>query len=85
MIPSTAPARIIVATSLEVDDVKDLLSWAINILSHPNDTIIALHVLVGKEPKKLVPKSREYKRFRRAKSFVLSAMGEFAKTCQCKQ
>ncbi|XP_056692709.1 probable receptor-like serine/threonine-protein kinase At5g57670 isoform X2 [Spinacia oleracea] len=84
MIPSTAPARIIVATSLEVDDVKDLLSWAINILSHPNDTIIALHVL-GKEPKKLVPKSREYKRFRRAKSFVLSAMGEFAKTCQCKQ
>ncbi|XP_021755894.1 probable receptor-like serine/threonine-protein kinase At5g57670 [Chenopodium quinoa] len=86
MIPcSTAPATVIVATSLEFDDAKDLLSWAINILSHPNDTIIALHVIVGKEPKKLVPKSRDYRRFRRAKSFVLSVMGEFAETCQCKQ
>uniref|UniRef100_A0A803N4H5 Protein kinase domain-containing protein n=1 Tax=Chenopodium quinoa TaxID=63459 RepID=A0A803N4H5_CHEQI len=82
--PAT-PATVIVATSLEFDDAKDLLSWAINILSHPNDTIIALHVIVGKEPKKLVPKSRDYRRFRRAKSFVLSVMGEFAETCQCKQ
>ncbi|XP_019107044.1 probable receptor-like serine/threonine-protein kinase At5g57670 isoform X2 [Beta vulgaris subsp. vulgaris] len=84
MIPSTAPATIVVATPLEVDDVKELLSWAITILSHPNDTIIALHV-IGKEPKKLVPKSRDYKRFRQAKSFLLSVMGEFAKTCQVKQ
>lgn len=45
MIPSTAPATIVVATPLEVDDVKELLSWAITILSHPNDTIIALHVI----------------------------------------
>ncbi|KAL2928944.1 hypothetical protein RDABS01_034355 [Bienertia sinuspersici] len=85
MIPSTAPATIVVATSLEVDHAKELLSWAINILSHPNDTIIALHILVGKEPKKLVPRSRDYKRFRRAKSFVLSVMGEFAETCQYKE
>lgn len=45
MIPSTAPATILVATSLEVDHAKELLTWAINILSHPNDTIIAFHVL----------------------------------------
>uniref|UniRef100_A0A7C9DNF1 Receptor protein serine/threonine kinase n=1 Tax=Opuntia streptacantha TaxID=393608 RepID=A0A7C9DNF1_OPUST len=85
MVPSsTAPARILVATCLDEDDAKELLSWAIKILSHPNDTIIALHIL-GKEPKKLVPKSREYRRFRRAKDFLLSAMGDFAKTCQPKQ
>jgi len=46
MVPSsTAPARILVATCLDEDDAKELLSWAIRILSHPNDTIIALHVL----------------------------------------
>ncbi|XP_057536833.1 probable receptor-like serine/threonine-protein kinase At5g57670 isoform X1 [Amaranthus tricolor] len=85
MIPSTAPVTILVATPLDIDDAKHLLNWAISIFSHPNYTIIALHVIVGKEPKKLVPKSRDYKQYRRAKSFVLSVMGEFAKTCQCKQ
>lgn len=87
MVPSTstAPATILVATSLDGDNAKQLLSWATNILCHPNDTIIAIHVLVGKEPNRLVPNSRDYKRFRRARSFLLSVMGEFAKTCQIKQ
>ncbi|KAJ8439555.1 hypothetical protein Cgig2_024142 [Carnegiea gigantea] len=86
MVPfSTAPATILVGTCLDEDDAKELISWAIKILSNTNDTIVALHVLVGKEPKKLVPKSRDYKRFRRAKSFLLSTMAEFAKACQPKQ
>ncbi|KAL9224127.1 hypothetical protein vseg_000195 [Gypsophila vaccaria] len=87
MVPctTTSPATILVGISLDVDVAKELLTWAINILSHPHDTIIALHVLVGKEPKKLIPRSRDYNRFRRAKSFVLSVMGEFAEDIQSKQ
>ncbi|KAK9697509.1 hypothetical protein RND81_08G042200 [Saponaria officinalis] len=83
MVPSST--TILVGISLDDDEAKQLLTWAINILSHPHDTIIALHVLVGKEPKKLLTRSRDYNRFRRAKSFVLSVMGEFAEDSQSKQ
>ncbi|XP_074276323.1 putative receptor-like serine/threonine-protein kinase At5g57670 isoform X2 [Silene latifolia] len=85
MVPcSTAPLTILVGIPLDVDEAKELLTWAINILSNPRDTIVALHVL-GKEPKKLIPISRDYNRFRRAKTFVLSTMGEFAEDSQCRQ
>ncbi|KAH9622891.1 hypothetical protein KSS87_001160 [Heliosperma pusillum] len=85
MVPySTPPSTILVGISLDIDEAKELLTWAINILSHPRDTIIALHVL-GKEPKKLIPISRDYQRYRRAKTFVLSTMGEFAEDSKCRQ
>lgn len=40
-----APARILIGISLDSDNSKELLSWAIRILTRPDDTIVALHVL----------------------------------------
>ena len=40
-----APAKILIGISLDSDDSKEVLSWAIRILARPNDTIVALHVL----------------------------------------
>ena len=42
---TTAPAKILVGISVDPDDSMELLSWAIRVLAHPNDDIVALHVL----------------------------------------
>ncbi|KAM6579551.1 hypothetical protein CsatA_003325 [Cannabis sativa] len=85
MVSSSTSSKILIGISLDPNESKDLLSWAIAILAHPNDDIVAVHILVGKDKKKYEV-SREFQaRLRRAKAFVISVLGEFAKTCQFKQ
>ncbi|XP_057514279.1 probable receptor-like serine/threonine-protein kinase At5g57670 [Actinidia eriantha] len=79
----SAPAKILIGITLNPEDSKELLSWAIRTLTHPNDTLVALHVLVGEKNKKSIADSRTL--YRRAKAFVITVMGEFARTCQSKQ
>ncbi|MBA0709001.1 hypothetical protein Golax_024074 [Gossypium laxum] len=82
---TSAPAKILVGISLDPDDSKEVLSWAIRVLTHPNDEVVALHVLVGKETKKPRLMTKDQEKFRQAKAHVISVLGEFAKTCQSKQ
>ncbi|PPD86373.1 hypothetical protein GOBAR_DD16692 [Gossypium barbadense] len=82
---TSAPAKILVGISLDPDDSKEVLSWAIRVLTHPNDEVVALHVLVGKETKKRRLMTKDQEKFRQAKAHVISVLGEFAKTCQSKQ
>ncbi|KAL8128705.1 hypothetical protein V2J09_017860 [Rumex salicifolius] len=85
-IASNSSATILIGMSLDEDKSKELLSWAISILSHPNDTVIALHVLEGEEPKKVaLRRTRDHNRYQRSKTFVISVMAEFAKICQSRQ
>ncbi|XVE80036.1 hypothetical protein DITRI_Ditri14bG0106600 [Diplodiscus trichospermus] len=82
---TVAPAKILVGISLDPDDSKELLSWAIGVLAHPNDDIVALHVLVGEEFKKRKLIKKDQAKFRQAKAHVISVLGEFASTCQSKK
>ncbi|KAK2646561.1 hypothetical protein Ddye_021756 [Dipteronia dyeriana] len=84
MLTSTA-SKILVGISLDPDESKELLSWAIRAFAHPNDCIVAIHVLVGEESKKLGSKTKRQSQIRQAKAHVISVLGEFAKTCQSKQ
>ncbi|XP_008789732.2 probable receptor-like serine/threonine-protein kinase At5g57670 [Phoenix dactylifera] len=74
--------KILVGISLDGRASNELLSWAIGNAAHPNDTIVALHVLVGKGEKKI---SSDKTTFRQAKAFVISLLGEFTDICQIKQ
>ncbi|TYJ22010.1 hypothetical protein E1A91_A08G100700v1 [Gossypium mustelinum] len=82
---TSAPAKILVGISLDPDESKEVLSWAIRVLTHPNDEVVALHVLVGKETKKRRLMTKDQEKFRQAKAHVISVLGEFSKTCQSKQ
>lgn len=42
---TSSPAKILVGISLDPDESKELLSWAITVLARPKDNIIATHVL----------------------------------------
>ncbi|EOY31720.1 LRR receptor-like serine/threonine-protein kinase [Theobroma cacao] len=42
---TSAPAKILIGIPLDPDVSKELLSWAIRVIAHPNDDIVALHVL----------------------------------------
>ncbi|CAH1449355.1 unnamed protein product [Lactuca virosa] len=88
--------KILIGITLDQEQSMDLLSSAICNLARPNDTIVALHVLVAKRRKKHkdiskkeegIEKSvgRYQMRIRKAKSFVISVMGEFANICRAKQ
>ncbi|XP_059461404.1 probable receptor-like serine/threonine-protein kinase At5g57670 [Corylus avellana] len=83
MIPSS-PSKILIGLSFNPEDSKEALSWAITAIARPNDTIVALHILVGKDKKKNLAKKKQSK-FRQAKAYVISVLGEFAQTCQSKQ
>ncbi|XP_048227590.1 probable receptor-like serine/threonine-protein kinase At5g57670 [Ricinus communis] len=88
MTPSGAPAKILIGLSLDPDDSKELLSWAITVLAQPNDHIVAVHVLVGETKKKKKQRElirRRQSQIRQAKTHVISMLGEFATTCQSKQ
>lgn len=37
--------KILVAISLDRNESQNVLSWAINVLAKPSDTIVALHLL----------------------------------------
>ncbi|TKY54615.1 receptor serine/threonine-protein kinase [Spatholobus suberectus] len=80
-----SPAKILIGLSLDLDDSKELLSWAIRVLANPNDTIVAVHVLVAERKKKRVPVRRRQSQLRQAKAYVISVLGEFAETCWSKQ
>ncbi|CAN4113352.1 unnamed protein product [Withania somnifera] len=91
------PSKILVGISLDIEESKELISWAIRVLASPNDTVIAQHIVVGEEKskrfgerrkeesKKWQSISKNQTQIRKAKAFVISMMGEFAKTCQSKQ
>ncbi|KAI3446666.1 hypothetical protein Pfo_003331 [Paulownia fortunei] len=92
MIPSL-PAKILIGISLDADESKELLCWAIRVLAHPGDTVVALHVIGAMPNKKATDGRKEdnikrqsarkhQKQIRQAKSFVISIMGELVKTCQ---
>ncbi|CAJ2649704.1 unnamed protein product [Trifolium pratense] len=78
-------SRILIGLSLDTNDSKELLSWAIRVLANPNDTIVAVHVLVGENMKKHVSVRRRQSQLRQAKAYVISVLGEFAQTCWSKQ
>lgn len=95
MIPPV-PAKILVGISLNAEESKELLFWAVNVLAQPNDTVVALHVLAAEDNKKPVERKKEennkwlsiplyQKQIRQAKAFAISIMGEFVETCQSKQ
>ncbi|EOA14371.1 hypothetical protein CARUB_v10027556mg [Capsella rubella] len=73
--------KILVAISLDRDESQNVLSWAINVLAKPSDTIVALHLLAGEEPRKFPMKKKKRTQIRRAKAHVISMLGEFAYTC----
>ncbi|KAI9125660.1 hypothetical protein K1719_003078 [Acacia pycnantha] len=86
---SSSPSKILIGLSLDPDDGRELLSWATRVLANPNDTIVALHVLVSKDKKKKRKKrgsmTRRQSQLRQAKAYVISLLGEFAKMCWSKQ
>ncbi|KAK6127027.1 hypothetical protein DH2020_039225 [Rehmannia glutinosa] len=88
MIPNSLPAKILIGIPLDGDESKELLSWAIKVLAHPGDTIVALHVIGAMPNKKGIDTKKQdnikrqsarkqcQKQIRQAKSFVISIMGE---------
>ncbi|KAH7659765.1 Adenine nucleotide alpha hydrolases-like protein [Dioscorea alata] len=72
--------KILVGVSLEAHWSNELLSWAVGVAAHPNDIIVALHVLVDKDEKKL-----EKNNLQRAKTSVINMLANYAKICQSKQ
>ncbi|KAG9455997.1 hypothetical protein H6P81_000505 [Aristolochia fimbriata] len=67
--------KILVGIPFDAETSIELLSWAIRVAAQPNDTVIAMHVLVGKDMTKL----------RQAKAFVISMLGEFSNFSQSKK
>ncbi|KAL3746120.1 hypothetical protein ACJRO7_015125 [Eucalyptus globulus] len=78
------PANILVGISSDPSESRDLLSWAVTALARPCDNIVALHVLGGYMKKGQITRKRLSK-IRKAKAYVISVLGEFAKTCQSHQ
>ncbi|KAJ7955745.1 Receptor-like kinase [Quillaja saponaria] len=81
----SAPATILIGLSLDPEDSKEVLSWAIRVLAHPNDTIVAVHVLVAEDKKKKNSATKRQSQIRQAKAYVISVLGEFTRTCRSKQ
>ncbi|KAL5699317.1 hypothetical protein ACHQM5_030238 [Ranunculus cassubicifolius] len=84
MVPSS-PSSILVNISLDAELSNELLSWAIGLAARPNDTIVALHIIGQESSRKLESTKYSKTRFRQAKAFVISMLGEFAEVCQSKQ
>ncbi|KAG8367689.1 hypothetical protein BUALT_Bualt16G0099200 [Buddleja alternifolia] len=93
MMTPSLPAKILIGISLDDDESKELLSWAIKVLARPGDTVVALHVIAAMSKSKAVGQTKQenfirqsvrkhQKQIRLAKSFVISIMGELVKTCR---
>ncbi|CAL5199371.1 unnamed protein product [Lathyrus oleraceus] len=80
-----SPSTILIGLSFDSNDSKELLSWTIRVLAKPNDTIVAVHVLVGENMKKSVSVRRRQSHLRQAKAYVISVLGEFAQSSWSKQ
>ncbi|WCJ42412.1 Protein kinase superfamily protein [Euphorbia peplus] len=74
-------AKILVGISVDPYESKELISWAISVLAHPNDHIVAIHFLTDQHANKHQKQSR----IRQAKAHVISVLGDFATVCQQKQ
>ncbi|CAA2981989.1 probable receptor-like serine threonine- kinase At5g57670 isoform X1 [Olea europaea subsp. europaea] len=95
MVPSST-TKILIGISLDSDQSKALLSWAVGVLARPGDTVIAVHVVVPKTDKNSSVRRKEVtnkwqstrkyqKQIRQAKSYVISIMGELVKTSLSKE
>ncbi|KAI4335455.1 hypothetical protein L6164_014099 [Bauhinia variegata] len=84
MVPS-APSKILIGLSSDPDDSKELLSWAVRVLARPNDTIVAVNVLVAEDKKKPFSIRRRQSQVRQAQAYVISLLGEFTTICWSKQ
>ncbi|KAK1291388.1 putative receptor-like serine/threonine-protein kinase [Acorus calamus] len=73
-----SPVKILVGVSSNVEASERLLSWAVRVAAHPDDTVIALHVIVCKDDKKFSSSVVEKTRLRHAKAYVISMLGEFS-------
>ncbi|KAL7200120.1 hypothetical protein ACSBR2_022262 [Camellia fascicularis] len=82
---SAPSAKILVGISLNPDDSKELVAWAIRIVAHPNDTLVALHVLVEHHRKKRESVAKFQTHAGHTKAYVISVMAEFATICHSKQ
>ncbi|KAL4564258.1 hypothetical protein LXL04_028316 [Taraxacum kok-saghyz] len=96
MIEPVATTKILIGITLDQEQSMDLLSSAICNLARPNDTIVALHVLVAKRKNKHTDRNKKedgrsksvkayQMQIRKAKAFVISVMGEFANICRSKE
>ncbi|KAL6001857.1 hypothetical protein ACLOJK_040421 [Asimina triloba] len=99
MLPSGA--KILVGLPMDLQASAELLSWAIGVAAQPNDTVVALHILgisslvflvgskriilLGKDVKKNDSSTIDITKMRRAKAFVISILGDYAKLCQSKK
>ncbi|CAN1222890.1 Probable receptor-like serine/threonine-protein kinase At5g57670 [Linum grandiflorum] len=89
--PSSSSSKILIGIPLDPDESNELLSWAIRVLATPNDTIIAIHVVVEEEEESKKKKNKKkgikkvQSRIRQGKAHVISVLGEYAWTCQSKQ
>ncbi|KAK1317994.1 putative receptor-like serine/threonine-protein kinase [Acorus calamus] len=77
-----SPVKILVGVSSNVEASERLLSWAVRVAARPDDTVIALHVIVCKDDKKFSSSVVEKTRLRHAKAYVISMLGEFSEVCQ---
>ncbi|KAK1269408.1 putative receptor-like serine/threonine-protein kinase [Acorus gramineus] len=78
-------AKILVGVSSNVEASERLLSWAVRVAARPDDTVIALHVIVCKDEKKFSSSVVEKTRVRHAKAYVISMLGEFSEVCQTRK
>ncbi|XP_031736529.1 probable receptor-like serine/threonine-protein kinase At5g57670 isoform X2 [Cucumis sativus] len=85
----SSPIKVLVGIpSDDIEESKMLLSWAINVLAHQHDCIVATHVLVSDDTKRRASTAMTMKiqsQLRRAKAYVISILGEFANISQSKQ
>ncbi|KAM7252737.1 hypothetical protein ACFE04_008246 [Oxalis oulophora] len=81
-----SPAKIIlIGISLDLNESNELLSWAIRVLAHPSDTILAVHVIAGDEWKHRELTKKMQCQIIQAQGHVISVLGEFYTTCVSKQ
>ncbi|KAH9309335.1 hypothetical protein KI387_037246, partial [Taxus chinensis] len=76
-----ASAEVVVGISLQEEESKELLSWAMSVAACPDDTVVALHVLVEKHGRE----SHFVKaRIDNAKAMLINLLGSFMDLWQAK-
>ncbi|KAH9302329.1 hypothetical protein KI387_013912, partial [Taxus chinensis] len=76
-----ASAEVVVGISLQEEESKELLSWAMSVAACPGDTVVALHVLVEKHGRE----SHFVKaRIDNAKAMLINLLGSFMDLWQAK-
>lgn len=73
---------IVVGLSLQEEESAELLSWAISVAARPGDTVLALHVLVRKDDKKV---DAIQSKVDKAHASAIDFLGAFTDLCQAKQ